>query len=43
MEPQIVHTFADKFELNLTWFDAKFSWGKFVEATQRYHFHQLHQ
>ena len=40
MEPQIVQTFAAKFDLNLIWFDAKFSWGKFVEATQRYHSHQ---
>ena len=35
MEPQIVQAFAAKFGLNLNWFDAKYSWGKFVEETQR--------
>ena len=36
MEPQIVQAFAEKFGLNLFWFDAKYSWGKFVKETQRY-------
>ena len=35
MEPQIVQAFAAKFGLNLNWFDAKYSWGKLVEETQR--------
>ena len=43
MEPQIVQTFAAKFDLNLIWLNAKFSWGKFVDETQRYDSHQLHQ
>ena len=43
MEPQIVQAFAEKFGLNLVWFDAKYSWGKFVKETQRYNMNDMNE
>ena len=36
VEPKILREFAAKFHLQLSFLDANFLWGKFVEATQRF-------
>ena len=36
VEPKILGEFATRFGLQLSFFDAKFTWGSFVEETQRW-------
>ena len=35
IEANMAKTFAGKYGLDISWFDAKFSWGKFDKNTQR--------
>ena len=35
IETNIAKTFAAKYDLDINWFDAKFSWGNFDKNTQR--------
>ena len=35
IEANMAKTFAAKYELDIKWFDAKFSWGNFDKNTQR--------
>ena len=35
IEPNFNKEFAKKYNLNMEWFDAKYSWGKFVPETGR--------
>ena len=35
IEANMAKTFAAKYELEMKWFDAKFSWGNFDKNTQR--------
>ena len=36
IEPNFNKEFARKYNLKMEWFDAKYSWGKFVPETGRY-------
>ena len=36
IEPKFFREFVRLMDLNLTWFDAKYNWGTFNEATQRW-------
>ena len=36
IEPNFNKEFAKKYDLKMEWFDAKYSWGKFVPETGRY-------
>ena len=35
IEPNFCREFARKYKLEMKWFDAKYSWGKFVPETGR--------
>ena len=35
IEPNFIKEFAEKYKLRMEWFDAKYSWGKFVPETGR--------
>ena len=36
IEPNFNKEFAKKYNLNMEWFDAKYSWGKFVPETGKW-------
>ena len=39
IEANMANTFAAKYDLDIKWFDAKFSWGNFDKNTQRSEIH----